>query len=105
MCVLISGASILAKTRSNPSANTKHKPKDDEAKHHGASRPTWLLALEIVTGTMVGILIITALLTAYKRWTNKSSVIIPWKKSGSDKDRMAVYIGKYSTLTTLFPGC
>ncbi|KAL2902430.1 hypothetical protein RDABS01_027512, partial [Bienertia sinuspersici] len=54
--------------------NAKHKSSENEAKHHSKSRPTWLLALEIVTGTMVGILIIIAL------------------KSRSDKDRLVVYI-------------
>lgn len=83
------GASI--KTYSNPSAGTKHKSPGTEAKHQ-RSRPTWLLALEIVTGTMAGTLFITALITTYKKCNNKSSMINPWKKSGSDKERLAVYI-------------
>ncbi|XP_074303928.1 putative LRR receptor-like serine/threonine-protein kinase At1g63430 [Silene latifolia] len=86
------GAAVPAKTHPNPSANTKHKPPDNEAKHSSTSKPAWLLAVEIVTGTMVGVLFITALVTALKRCNSKSSVIIPWKKSGSDKDRLAVYI-------------
>ncbi|XP_021735874.1 probable LRR receptor-like serine/threonine-protein kinase At1g63430 isoform X1 [Chenopodium quinoa] len=85
------GSSINAKSHSNSNASTKHKSSEDEAKHR-RSRPTWLLALEIVTGTMVGILLITALITTYKRCNSKSSMIIPWKKSGSDKERLAVYI-------------
>ncbi|XP_056683418.1 probable LRR receptor-like serine/threonine-protein kinase At1g63430 isoform X1 [Spinacia oleracea] len=85
------GAAISAKGHPNPSANTKGKSRESETKHQ-KSRPTWLLALEIVTGTMVGTLLITALITTYKRFNNKSSMIIPWKKSGSDKERLAVYI-------------
>ncbi|KNA18350.1 hypothetical protein SOVF_071370 [Spinacia oleracea] len=85
------GAAISAKGHTNPSGNTKGKSRESETKHQ-KSRPTWLLALEIVTGTMVGTLLITALITTYKRFNNKSSMIIPWKKSGSDKERLAVYI-------------
>ncbi|XP_027342359.1 probable LRR receptor-like serine/threonine-protein kinase At1g63430 isoform X2 [Abrus precatorius] len=66
---------------------TKHLSKD-----HGASKPTWLLALEIVTGTMVGSLFLIAILTAFQRCNNKSSIIIPWKKSASEKDHTAIYI-------------
>lgn len=97
--MLIPGAAISAKGHTNPSGNTKGKSRESETKHQ-KSRPTWLLALEIVTGTMVGTLLITALITTYKRFNNKSSMIIPWKKSGSDKERLAVYIGKFSTLAT-----
>lgn len=56
-------------------------------------KPTWLLALEIVTGVMVGSLFLVALLTAVQRFNNKSSIIIPWKKSASEKEQMGVYIG------------
>ncbi|KAK9668165.1 hypothetical protein RND81_13G038900 [Saponaria officinalis] len=87
------GAAIPAKTtQSKPSANTKHKSPEDETEHPSNSKPSWLLAVEVVTGTMVGVLFLTALLTGLKRCNSKSSLIIPWKKSGSDKDRLAVYI-------------
>ncbi|XP_020218298.1 probable LRR receptor-like serine/threonine-protein kinase At1g63430 [Cajanus cajan] len=64
------------------------------SKHQGASKPAWLLALEIVTGTMVGSLFLIAIFTAFQRCkcNNKSSIIIPWKKSASEKDHMAVHI-------------
>ncbi|GAB4856875.1 hypothetical protein Ancab_014794 [Ancistrocladus abbreviatus] len=62
------------------------------AKHHAASRPRWLLALEIVTGTMVGSLFLIALVTAFQRCNSKSSMIIPWKKSGGEKERHGVYV-------------
>ncbi|KAM7280595.1 hypothetical protein ACFE04_007729 [Oxalis oulophora] len=73
--------------------NTKHQPGLETSKHKRASkRPTWLFALEIVTGVVVGSLFVIALLTAYLRWNSKSSIIIPWKKSSSGKDHLAVYI-------------
>ncbi|KAG8659229.1 hypothetical protein MANES_02G023500v8 [Manihot esculenta] len=73
--------------------NPKHQPSEDVAKQHQeASKPAWLLALEIVTGTMVGLLFLVAVLTAFQRCNNKSSIIIPWKKSASQNDYTAVYI-------------
>lgn len=69
-------------------------------KHHGLSEPTWLLALEIVAGTMVGSLCLIAILAAFQRCNNKSSIIIPWKKSASQKYHTAVYIGSVSLSST-----
>ncbi|CAO2827225.1 unnamed protein product [Amaranthus hypochondriacus] len=90
------GSLAPAKTHSNASVRTKSKPSKSEVSHHNTSKPTWLLALEIVTGTMVGVLFVTALITGYKRCDHKSSMIIPWRKSGSGKDRLAVYIDSES---------
>ncbi|XP_061373757.1 probable LRR receptor-like serine/threonine-protein kinase At1g63430 [Gastrolobium bilobum] len=79
--------------QSHPSVNPKYQSAADHvSKHHGASKPAWLLALEIVTGTMVGSLFLIAILTAFQRFNNRSSIIIPWKKSASEKDHMTVYI-------------
>ncbi|WCJ26242.1 Leucine-rich repeat protein kinase family protein [Euphorbia peplus] len=83
--------------RPHQTFNTKHRPLDDvsdtKAKNHrGPSKPGWLLALEIVTGTMVGSLCVIALLTAVQRCNSKSSIIIPWKKSASQNEQVAVYI-------------
>ncbi|RDX82262.1 putative LRR receptor-like serine/threonine-protein kinase [Mucuna pruriens] len=73
--------------------NPKYQPATKHvSKHQEASKPAWLLALEIVTGTMVGSLFLIAILTAIQRCNNKSSIIIPWKKSASEKDHMAVHI-------------
>lgn len=89
-----SHSDVISKHRSaNDAAN-------DEAKHQRTSRPTWLLALEIVTGTMVGSLFLIALLTALHRCNSKSSIIIPWKKSASEKDHISVYVGQNSAFTT-----
>ncbi|XP_043811713.1 probable LRR receptor-like serine/threonine-protein kinase At1g63430 isoform X2 [Manihot esculenta] len=70
-----------------------HRPaKDVSDQHQEASKPAWLLALEIITGTMAGGLFLVAVLTAFQRWNSKSSIIIPWKKSASQNDYEAVYI-------------
>ncbi|XP_027914095.1 probable LRR receptor-like serine/threonine-protein kinase At1g63430 isoform X2 [Vigna unguiculata] len=81
-----------ASAKSQPVVNPSHQPTEYVSKHHGASKPVWLLALEIVTGTMVGSLFLVAVLAAFQRCNKKSSIIIPWKKSGSQKDHTAVYI-------------
>ncbi|XLT02846.1 hypothetical protein HN51_052197 [Arachis hypogaea] len=74
--------------RSQPLVN----PNMYMSKHHGASKPVWLLALEIITGTMIGSLFLIALLAALQRGNKKASIIIPWKKSTSQNDSMTVYI-------------
>ncbi|TKY70937.1 LRR receptor serine/threonine-protein kinase [Spatholobus suberectus] len=78
--------------KSQPVVNPNHQPTEYVTKHHGASKPVWLLALEIVTGTMVGSLFLVAVLAAFQRCNKRSSIIIPWKKSTSQKDHMVVYI-------------
>ncbi|KAI8569478.1 hypothetical protein RHMOL_Rhmol02G0282200 [Rhododendron molle] len=72
--------------------NPDHPPAQNGNKHEAVSRPAWLLALEIVTGTMVGALFLVALLTAVQRCKSKPSILIPWKKSASSKDHVTVYI-------------
>ncbi|GMJ04405.1 hypothetical protein like AT1G63430 [Hibiscus trionum] len=71
---------------------SRHQHAEDVAEHPKASKPAWLLVLEIVTGIMVGSLFLFALLAAFQRCNNKSAIIIPWKKSGSEKDHVVVYI-------------
>jgi len=86
------GGASPASAKSQPVVNPSHQPAEYVSKHHRGSKPVWLLALEIVTGTMVGSLFLLAVLGAFQRCKKKSSVI-PWKKSGSHKDHKAVYIG------------
>uniref|UniRef100_M1AWC9 Receptor kinase n=1 Tax=Solanum tuberosum TaxID=4113 RepID=M1AWC9_SOLTU len=70
--------------------SNKHQPVE-EPRHQTSSKPTWLLALEVVTGVMVGSLFIVGLVTGLQRLKNKSSIIL-WKKSGSEKDHMTIYV-------------
>ncbi|XP_057775770.1 probable LRR receptor-like serine/threonine-protein kinase At1g63430 isoform X1 [Salvia miltiorrhiza] len=75
------------------SVNPKHMPIAEEAKGRAnASKPLWLLALEIGTGTIVGVLFVIALFTASQKWKRRHSVMIPWKKSSSAKDDISIYI-------------
>ncbi|XP_057449962.1 probable LRR receptor-like serine/threonine-protein kinase At1g63430 [Lotus japonicus] len=78
--------------KSQPVVNPNHQPAENVPKHHGSSKPSWLLAIEIVMGTMVGSLFLVAVLAAFQRCNKKSAIIIPWKKSASQKDHMTVYI-------------
>ncbi|XVF52873.1 hypothetical protein PTKIN_Ptkin05aG0053500 [Pterospermum kingtungense] len=79
-------------TGSHQEPSPKHRPAEVVAEHQKSSKPAWLLALEIVTGIMVGALFLVALLTAVQRCNSKSAIIIPWKKSGSEKEHVTVYI-------------
>ncbi|KAL2614498.1 hypothetical protein AAZV13_08G011800 [Glycine max] len=89
--------------QSGPVVNPRYLPATKHVtKHQEASKPAWLLALEIVTGTMVGSLFIIAILSAIQRCNNKPSIIIPWKKSASGKDYMAVHIGLVSLLPNVY---
>ncbi|XP_048446121.1 probable LRR receptor-like serine/threonine-protein kinase At1g63430 [Pyrus x bretschneideri] len=79
-------------SKGHPGSNPKHTPDKVVSKHREASKPAWLLALEIVTGTMVCSLFLVAVFTAVHKCNSKSSIIIPWKKSASEKDHITVYI-------------
>lgn len=81
-------------TKAHSEVNTKRMPTEEESKGQAnSSKPVWLLALEIVTGIIVGVLFVIALFTATQKWKRKPSIIIPWKKSSSAKDNMSIYIG------------
>lgn len=78
--------------KSHTGVNTKNQPGENKSDHPTGSKPAWLLALEIVTGVMVGSLFIVALLTTLLKCKSKSPIIIPWKKSSSEKDHFTIYI-------------
>ncbi|XP_073055658.1 probable LRR receptor-like serine/threonine-protein kinase At1g63430 isoform X1 [Primulina eburnea] len=80
-------------SKSCPRLNMTRMPTEDGTKHtSNASKPVWLLVLEIVTGVMVGLLFVMALLAAIQKWKSKPSIIMPWKKSSSTKEYMTIYI-------------
>ena len=88
-------------SKGHPAANSKHKPAKDVHKHPDTSKPAWLLALEVVTGTMVCSLVLVAVVTGLQKCNSKSSIIIPWKKSGSVKDHTTVCIGLFLTASAV----
>lgn len=74
----------------------KHMPTNDKSKGQtNTSKPLWLLAVEIGTGTIVGVLFVVALFTASQKWKRRPSIMIPWKKSSSAKDHISIYIGLF----------
>ncbi|KAF9600072.1 hypothetical protein IFM89_002545 [Coptis chinensis] len=76
----------------HPSASNSDHRHAEHVKHQNASRPTWLLALEIATGTTVGFVLLFAIITALTKCKGKSPVTIPRKKASSGKDQMIIYI-------------
>lgn len=81
---------------SRSEADPNHRPIPDknkpvaDGKAVSASKPTWILTLEIVTGTVVGVVFLVALFSAFRRCRTQPSIIIPWKKSASNKENMAI---------------
>ncbi|CAI0414440.1 unnamed protein product [Linum tenue] len=80
--------------RHHPPFHPKHPAAEavSSKEHQGKSKPAWLLVLEIVTGTMVGAIFVVFLFTALQRWNARSAIIMPWKKSSSQKENVTVYI-------------
>lgn len=86
---IVGGASPPIKVHQG--VNTKNRPVEGESTHQAkSSKPVWLLALEIITGTTVGLLFVVAIFTAFQKCKSKP---IPWKKSSSMKDNITIYIG------------
>ncbi|XP_027769100.1 probable LRR receptor-like serine/threonine-protein kinase At1g63430 isoform X2 [Solanum pennellii] len=82
--------------KSNPAqSNNKHRTVEGRAKHKSASKPTWLFVLELVTGVIAGSLFLVAILAAIQKCKNRSSIIIPWKKSASMKDHLKDHMEVY----------
>ncbi|XP_058075943.1 probable LRR receptor-like serine/threonine-protein kinase At1g63430 isoform X2 [Magnolia sinica] len=77
--------------KSHPPSKPEKSRTADKPTGQATSKPAWLLALEIVTGTIVGLLLVYCILRAVKRCKTKSSVIIPWKKTSNGKE-MTIYI-------------
>ncbi|KAG9145101.1 hypothetical protein Leryth_008915 [Lithospermum erythrorhizon] len=70
-----------------------HLVADIPKRHATTSKHALLLALEIGIGVIVGSLFVVALFTFLQKFKNKASIVIPWKRSGSQNNYQAVYIG------------
>ncbi|XP_024996650.1 probable LRR receptor-like serine/threonine-protein kinase At1g63430 [Cynara cardunculus var. scolymus] len=83
---------VAPPAKSHKFGETKHHPATDAYNQSASdSKPSWVLALEVVTGIMVGSLFLVALFTTCHRCKNKPSIIIPWKKSASERDHIAIF--------------
>ncbi|KAK1436214.1 hypothetical protein QVD17_01992 [Tagetes erecta] len=83
--VRLSNAHNTGETRSPPAKYKANNPAR-------GSKPAWLLAVEVVTGVMVGSLFLIAAFTFVLRCKSKPSVLNMWNKSRRYKDHMAVYV-------------
>ncbi|XP_074590404.1 LOW QUALITY PROTEIN: putative LRR receptor-like serine/threonine-protein kinase At1g63430 [Curcuma longa] len=74
-------------------ANRRNKQSIGEHnKHQSPQQPAWLLILEVTTGFLVVVFIITGIATAVRTCRLKTSEKIHWKKTMSWKDDMAISI-------------
>ncbi|GJT11890.1 probable LRR receptor-like serine/threonine-protein kinase [Tanacetum coccineum] len=73
--------------------DTTHHPTEDKRKpESSSSKPAWLLAIEVVTGVIVGSVFLAGLLLAAKKWKVKPRIIVQWKKSRTNKDHLEILI-------------
>lgn len=64
-------------------------------KHEKMEQPIWLLALEIATGVLLVVFVITGIVTASRSCKLKPSMrISSWNRSKSWSDEITVLIGK-----------
>ncbi|XP_008778738.2 probable LRR receptor-like serine/threonine-protein kinase At1g63430 [Phoenix dactylifera] len=61
-------------------------------KHQNLQQPVWLLILEITTGVLVVVFLTTGAVTAVKSCKLKTSVKIPWTRTMTWKDEIAISI-------------
>jgi hypothetical protein len=65
-------------------------------KHEKLQQPTWLLVLEIATGVLLVVFVVTAVVTASRSCKLKPSIrISSWNRSKSWSDEITVLIGQY----------
>ncbi|OVA13176.1 Protein kinase domain [Macleaya cordata] len=83
---------VTKPAKPHPGPNAEHPHVENVSKHQRTSKPGWLLALEIITGSAAGFLLLFAILTTIKKCKGQSPVIIPWKKAANMKDPTIMYI-------------
>ncbi|KAI7746723.1 hypothetical protein M8C21_012766 [Ambrosia artemisiifolia] len=77
----------------NKARETRVQSTESKAKNPArGSKPVWILAVEIVTGVMVGSLFLIAICAVVLKCKSKPYVLNMWSKSTSYKDHMAVFI-------------
>lgn len=74
-------------------AKDTYKQSNNEHKHTNTQQPEWLLILEVTTGVLVVVCIVTGTATAVRTCNPKSFTKIPWKETRSWKDETSIPIG------------
>ncbi|XP_008813822.1 probable LRR receptor-like serine/threonine-protein kinase At1g63430 [Phoenix dactylifera] len=72
-------------------SDTNNSPYEGK-KNKKPREPVWLLILEIITGALVVLFLITCTSAAFKRCKAKSSAILPWKRTTDWKDQKTISI-------------
>lgn len=84
---------VVPPANAHKAGEARLRPAQLKAKNRdGDSKPAWVLAIEVVTGVMVGSLFLIALFMAVLRCKSKPSVLNLWNKSTSYKDHMSVSV-------------
>lgn len=84
---------VVSPANTHKAGESRLRPAQLKAKNRaGDSKPAWVLAIEVVTGVMVGSLFLIALFMAVLRCKSKPSVLNLWNKSTSYKDHMSVSV-------------
>ncbi|KAJ0605191.1 putative protein kinase RLK-Pelle-LRR-VI-2 family [Helianthus annuus] len=84
-CGVVPPANKARETRLRPAENKPKNPARD-------SKPTWILAVEVVTGVIIGSLFLIAVFAVVLRYKSKPFVLNMWSKSTSYKDHTTVFI-------------
>ncbi|URE40344.1 Leucine rich repeat N-terminal domain [Musa troglodytarum] len=86
--------SVLQRGSNKSQGMTKETDKQSTEghKHKSPQQPEWLLILEVTTGVLIVVCIITGISTAVKSCKLKSSVKGPWKKTRHWKDVIPISI-------------
>ena len=74
-----------------------------ESNSKDAGQPRWLLVLEIFTGAVVLVFVITLLCTVIRKFKPKFMMMVPWKKPTKSRDKRVITVGRCSNfLLNLF---
>lgn len=86
-------SSVGASAKSQRVGKETYKQSNEWHKHQSLQQPEWLLILEITTGVLVVVFIITGAATAAGNCKLKRTVKIPWKKSKNWRAEVAMSVG------------
>jgi hypothetical protein len=87
--------------KSQPSQKgTAYKESKEWHQHRNPKQPWWLLALEIVTGILIIVFIVTGIVSASKICKLKPALNVkaPWSRAQSLKDEISISIGLQSVI-------
>nr|XP_010905095.1 probable LRR receptor-like serine/threonine-protein kinase At1g63430 isoform X2 [Elaeis guineensis] len=84
----LQGSSANSQQGANDTYNSAYEGKRNKKPRE----PVWLLILEITTGALVVLSLVTCTAAAFKRCKPKSSAILPWRRTTDWKDQKTISI-------------